>query len=183
MGLTRGLTLADARARAPGLLAVAERPEREARRRSSRLASWCERYTPMTALDPADGLMLDVTGCAHLFGEGRGAEAALRAAVLADFARFGLTIRAAFADTPDAARALARFGAEDSDVRDLPVAALEAGEEIETALKRAGLRVLGDLMDRPSAPLAARFGMALTTKLARPRRPGEPTHHAATAAA
>lgn len=166
LGLSCGLTLADARARAPALVAVAAQPAREEDALRG-LARWCERYTPMTALDPPAGLMLDVTGCAHLFGEGREAEAGLRAAIHADFARFGLTIRSAFADTPDAARALARFGAEGDDMRDLPVAALEAGEGVEIALTRAGLRSVGAVLDRPSAPLAARFGMALTTKLAR----------------
>ena len=166
MGLTSGLTLADARARVPALVAVAAQPARfESLLRD--FARWCERYTPMVALDPPDGLMLDVTGCAHLFGDGERAEPQMRAAVLDDFKRFGVTMRAAFADTPDAARALTRFGADGGEARDLPVAALEAGEEIETALKRAGLRVLGDLLDRPSSTLAARFGMEMTTKLAR----------------
>jgi protein ImuB len=166
MGLISGLTLADARARVPSLVAVASQPARlESLLRG--FARWSERYTPMVALDFPDGLMLDVTGCAHLFGAGEEAEPRLRAAVIADFKRFGVTMRAALADTPDAARALTRFGADGVDVRDLPVAALEAGEEIETALKRAGLRAIGDLLDRPSSTLAARFGMALTTKLAR----------------
>ena len=33
----------------------------------ARLAAWCERYTPLAAADPPDGLWLDITGCAHLF--------------------------------------------------------------------------------------------------------------------
>ena len=32
------------------------------------VADWCDRYTPLVGLDPPDGLVLDVTGCAHLFG-------------------------------------------------------------------------------------------------------------------
>ena len=37
-------------------------------RRSSDIADWCDRFTPLVALDPPHGLFLDITGCAHLFG-------------------------------------------------------------------------------------------------------------------
>ena len=33
-----------------------------------RLAEWCIRFTPSVAVDPPDGLLLDVTGCSHLWG-------------------------------------------------------------------------------------------------------------------
>ncbi len=52
------------------------------------------------ALDPPDGLLIDVTGVAHLFG----GEAALHEAVLAHFRRAGFATQAALAGTPDAAR-------------------------------------------------------------------------------
>ena len=32
------------------------------------IADWCDRFTPLVALDPPHGLYLDITGCAHLFG-------------------------------------------------------------------------------------------------------------------
>ncbi len=32
------------------------------------IADWCDRFTPLVALDPPHGLFLDITGCAHLFG-------------------------------------------------------------------------------------------------------------------
>src|SRR5690606_36279014 len=66
-GLTPGLALADARARTPALRVVAHRPDLD-----DALLGWVledfGRFTPMIALDPPHGLMLDVTGCAHLFG-------------------------------------------------------------------------------------------------------------------
>lgn len=167
LGLHAGMSLADARARAPKLHAVPARPLDDARLMAD-LARWCERYTPMTALDPPEGLILDITGCGHLFGD----EAGLRAACLTDLARLGLTARAALGATPDMARALARFGVEPSldgteAVRALSVAALEAGEEAQVALRRAGLKTIGDLLDRPSRALAARIGLAATAKLDR----------------
>ncbi|MFO1125067.1 MAG: hypothetical protein U1E25_07180 [Methylocystis sp.] len=71
-----------------------------------RLAAFCEQFTPLVALDPPCGLMLDATGCAHLFG----GDAAMRTSVLQALAHLSFTGRAAVAGTPDAARALARFG-------------------------------------------------------------------------
>ena len=67
LGLTIGLSLADARARHPNLVAVESAPAEEARL-LERLCDWCSRFTPLAALDGRDGLMLDISGVAHLFG-------------------------------------------------------------------------------------------------------------------
>ena len=67
LGLEPGMALADARARVPELQAV-ERDEPADRAWLERLADGCIRYTPMVALDASDGVILDVTGCIHLFG-------------------------------------------------------------------------------------------------------------------
>jgi protein ImuB len=92
-------------------------------------------------------------------------EAGLKQDLLTTLATKGLTARAACAGTPDAARALARFGA--SDVHALPVAALAVPPDIHLALQRSGLRRIGDLAVLPRAPLAARFGTSLPVLLAR----------------
>ena len=68
------------------------------------LAAWCERYSPLAAADPPDGLFIDITGCAHLFGD----EVALAADLAARLERNALTCRIAVAGTPGAAWALAR---------------------------------------------------------------------------
>ncbi len=179
-GLKRGLALADARACFPRL-AVVDADDHADRRFLVRLAVWCDRFTPMVALDEPDGLILDLTGCAHLFG----GEAALRARLLGDLrgsprARMpsphGLHVRASIAGTPDAARALARFsdvaivppGEDEAATRPLPLAAIQGidGDTV-TALSRAGLKTLGAVADRPMAALAARFGDGLVTGLMR----------------
>ncbi|MCX7899653.1 MAG: DNA polymerase Y family protein, partial [Methylocystis sp.] len=163
LGLHAGLTLADARARMPNLVAVPADIFADAQL-MERLAAWCEQFTPLVALDPPHGLALDITGCAHLFG----GEAKMRAHIVSRLARLGFSTRAALGTTPDAARAFARFGAGGGDdPRALPIAALEAAPETLIALKRAGLTTLGDLDARPSSALTARFGVALTQKLAR----------------
>ena len=167
LGIAPGLMLADARARVPGLAIADHDPHADARL-LARLADACDRYTPMVATDLFDGLTLDVTGCAHVFG----GEAGMAADLIAQGTRWHVTVAHAFADTPEAAQALARHGdgigaSEAAAIHALPVAALRCDEEVATALVRAGLRTIGDLAVRPSAPLAARFGESVTDMLAR----------------
>ncbi|HEY4586923.1 MAG TPA: DNA polymerase Y family protein, partial [Brevundimonas sp.] len=169
-GLTPGLALADARARTSALRVVAHRPDLDDALLTRVLEDF-GRFTPMIALDPPHGLMLDVTGCAHLFG----GETDLTRTVQARAERAGLKIRCALASTPQVARALARFGPggrfepgqDRAAARCLSVAALELPEKEEQALRRAGLKRLADLDDWPRAPLAARFGADFPARLAR----------------
>ncbi|MCT2399019.1 Y-family DNA polymerase [Novosphingobium mangrovi (ex Huang et al. 2023)] len=102
MGLTVGMTLADARARCPDLKSLPHDYEADARE-LERLTARMLHFTPMAAVDPPDGIMLDITACAHLFG----GEAALAHAVME---QAGYTARHAFAAHAAAARALARYG-------------------------------------------------------------------------
>ncbi len=167
-GLAPGLALADARARLPQLR-VADADRRADRELLLVLAAHCELYTPLTALDEPHGLVLDVTGCAHLFG----GEAGLLSVALHDMAALGFSARAALAPTPDGARALARFSpdgvfspAEAAEaVARLPLAALEVEEDSLRALSRAGLKTIGDLASRPSRAFAARFGADFPRKI------------------
>lgn len=158
LGLAPAMSLADARAQEPGLRVFDLDPHAD-QDWLERLCDGCARYTPVVALDPPHGLMLDITGCAHLWG---GEEALARAA--ADrLEGAGLTVRHALAGTPEAAHALARFPTapapdEDAVVRRLPVEALGLEPDSATALRRAGLRTVADLAARPAAALAARFG-------------------------
>ena len=159
------MTLADARARVPELVA-AECDEAVDRIWLERLADGAIRYTPMVALDPPNGLILDVTGCAHLFG----GEGGLAADVEQRMASLRMTVRLAFAATPRAARALARYQAlpakdEMAAIRRLPVAALELEAETAQGLVRAGLKTIGELAKRPMATIAARFGAKAVTAL------------------
>ncbi len=163
LGLRPGLAFADARARVPDLASEALDEAADAAW-LTRLAEGCDRYTPMVALDPPDGLILDVTGCAHLHG----GEAGLADDIRMRLARLGMSNRMAFAGTPDAAHALARYGSgEGEDVRPLPVEALELEAEPTVALRRAGLTMIGDLAIRPMAGFAARFGIKAATTLRR----------------
>jgi protein ImuB len=167
-GLGPGMTLADARALVPGLGTRPAEPMRAAHA-LDRLADWALRFTPSVATCGSDGLWLDVTGCAHLFG----GEDALLARLLDGVRRQRYHARAALADSPGAAWAVARFGAggvvpaggAEEALAALPVAALRLEAAAVAGLERVGLRRIGDLYRQPRAPLAARFGPAVTRRL------------------
>jgi protein ImuB len=187
LGLAKSLPLAQARAMHPALTAIEEEPDADARL-LDQLADWCLRYTPLVACDPPDGLLLDITGCAHLYG----GEEKLVADLAARLQRAGLARRIAIAGTTGAACAAARFGKsgihrngnERALIAPLPMAALRIPGETASALARVGLKRIGDIIDMPRAPLAARFGAELLRQLDRalgceheplnPRRPVAP---------
>src|SRR5260221_5547760 len=93
LGLAPGLSLADARARRPNLIAVEAAPAEDARL-LARLADWCSRFTPLVALDGADGIMLDIAGVAHLFG----AEEKMAAEIETRLAAQGFSVALGIAD-------------------------------------------------------------------------------------
>ncbi len=171
-GLRPGMALADARAILPGLQCCAADETAEAASLAN-IADWCRRFTPLAALDPPDGAVLDITGAAHLFG----GEAKLCEEIETRLEAQGFAARTAIAATPEAAWALARFGdvrvmpeeTREEDLRRrlgaLPLAALRLDEKMLGQLAQAGLRRIGDLILRPRAPLAARFGKALFNRL------------------
>lgn len=171
LGLRTGMALTEARAVLPGLLTGEAAPEADADLLAA-AASACEMFTPLLALRGNEGLLLDITGCAHLFG----GEVGLGTRATRRLQRLGLTVRAAIAGTPQAAWALAREKPgtvtrpgpeEETLLRGLPLAVLEQDAETTLALQRAGFRSLGDLDERPSHMLSARFGEALPAALRR----------------
>jgi protein ImuB len=170
LGLTPGLTLADARVRVPHLRAIDM--DRDADRAwLERIADFCDRYTPLVGIENDNALVLDITGCAHLFG----GEAAIYQEIRARLSALANYPCAAIASTPQAALAQAFFGKEEiippgkeaAAAAPLPVLALGIDTETNTALHRAGLKTIGDLAIRPRGPLAARFGPHILNRLAR----------------
>ncbi len=168
--LAIGMSLGEARALMPHIAAApADGPADTEYLRAA--AAACEMFTPLVALHGPDGLILDITGCAHLFG----GEECLISHGSRRLTSLGITTRASIACTPDAAWAFARFadiatvppGCEARLARNFPITALECDAETRVALMRAGLKTLGELVERPSTMLAARFGSDLVTKLHR----------------
>ena len=149
-GARPGMLLADARALCPALVAVPADPAGDLAA-LEKLSLWAQRWGPWSALDPPDGVLVDVTGAAHLWG----GEERLLADVAAAFAARGFAARAALGPTAGAAWALAHFGRkgailapEDDPLRqlgDLPVAALRLDDDVLTVLRRLGIKRLGEL--------------------------------------
>ncbi|WP_417494087.1 DUF6504 family protein [Maricaulis sp.] len=175
LGLRRGQALADAKALEPGLRIAPFAPDAD-RRLLGAFARWCGRWSPWTAPDPGepgeDGVMVDISGCAHLFG----GEEALVSAALQAVRGQGLTAHAAIAPTIGLAWGLARFPARraatgwliahdvPASLHALPVEGLRIGETA-ARLRRFGLKRVGDIAGLPRANLARRFGPDLVRRL------------------
>ena len=163
LGLRPGMAMAHALAMVPDLEVVDADPAADADA-LRRLALWCHRYTPIASPNAPDGLWLDIAGSAHLF---RGEEALLQH-LLSRLASSGLHARAALADTPGAAHALARHGPHPLHIAPpgchadaiaaLPVAALRLSPELEATLRRLGFEQIRHLARIPRPLLARRFG-------------------------
>ena len=102
-GARPGARLTDARALDPALVAVPADPEGDTVL-VEKLARWAGRWSPLVEVD-GDGLRLDVTGVAHLFG----GERRLVRDVRRRFAQIGFSTQIAIAPTAAAAWALAHY--------------------------------------------------------------------------
>ena len=149
-GARTGMMLADARTICPAIRTAPSDPAGDLDM-LEKLAVWAQRWGPWSAMDPPDGLLVDVTAIAHLFG----GEKRLLADAQAIFARRRLTARLAIAPTAGAAWALSHHGppraiidpADDMAERlaPLPVAALRLDDDVMTVLRRLGLKRLSHL--------------------------------------
>jgi protein ImuB len=170
LGLSPGLALAQACAMHPSIEAIAEDADADAGLLEA-IADWCLRYTPLVAIDAPDGLLLDISGCAHLYG----GEDALVADLAGRLEAAGFAYRMAIAGTIGAGHAAAhhgepgRFasGEERALLSTLPLAALRLDGGTVAALARVGLKRIGDILDLPRSPLTARFGTDLLRQLDR----------------
>jgi protein ImuB len=141
------------------------------------IATWCERFTPYVAINVPNGLLLDVTGVTHLFG----GEHAMVDAVASSIERQGFAVAIGLAGTAIAARAVSRYapktiiaiGKEAQAMASLPVAALGCENSIAHALKRAGLKTIGQVASRGRAELRSRFGKDFVSTLERALGQGE----------
>lgn len=171
LGLRPGMAVTQARAQVRGLEIRPADPAGDlvALRRLAILAA--RRWSPLTALSGNDGLFLDITGTAHLFG----GEEAMAQRIVRLLARAGFIARIAIADTAGTAWALARHveayvtlcppHGQASALADLPAAALRIDEAAVELLKRLGVEAIGQLVAMPRGPLVRRFGTATVLRL------------------
>jgi protein ImuB len=168
LGLHKGQPLANARAMVQPLTIVAA-DERADAKLLDGIADWCDRFTPLVSLDAPDGLLLDITGAAHLFG----GEAAMLSLVVRRIAEQGFAVQGAIAGTSLAARALARYaprsivpaGGEADAMAPLPITALDCDDKILRALRHAGLKNIGMVAARIASELSERLGRGFVTRL------------------
>ena len=168
LGLAIGQPLANARAMLPALKVVAAN-EPDDSKLLTRIADWCDRFTPHVALDGPRGLLLDVTGAAHLFG----GEQMLLNKIREGLQAQGFAVRGSLAGTATAARALARYrdgtviapGEEAKAIAPLPIEALNLGPVTTHAFRRAGLKTVGQAAGRKRSEITARFGAATLSTL------------------
>ena len=183
-GLRIGMAVTKAQALVSGLVIRDAEPAADAEG-LEKLAVWAlQRYSPIVAADPPDGLVIDATGASHLHG----GEAAMLDDLVGRLAAAGFNARAAMADSWGTAHAIARYitrpmlvvpeGKSAEAMLRLPIGALRLPPDMVAHLRRLGFERIGDLADQPRAPLALRFGPELHRRLdqamGRLREPIEP---------
>ena len=159
VGLRVGMPVTKVQALAPGLIVMDADPAADAEA-LGRLALWAlQRYAPIVAADPPDGIVLDVTGAAHLHG----GEDAMLKGMVERIAAAGIIARTALADR-GAAHALARFvarsvivippGESAKSILGLPIRALRLPKDVVESLRVLGFERIGELAATPRATLA-----------------------------
>ena len=168
-GITTGMAAADAKAIVPSLEVVDDIPGQAAKLLNA-LGEWCIRYTPFISLDLADGLLLDVSGCAHLWG----GERAYLGAIIKVLRSKGYDARGAMADTVGTAWAIARFGrvkpiiepgGQADALLPLPPAALRLEPLILERLQKLGFFTIRHFMGMGRQVLRRRFGEGLLLRI------------------
>ncbi|KAB2674231.1 DNA polymerase Y family protein [Brucella tritici] len=171
LGLRVGMPVTKVQALVPVLVTKPADPEADAEG-LERLALWVlQRFSPIVAVDPPDGIVIESTGADHLHG----GEAEMLEALVGRLTLSGVAARAAMADTWGAAHALARYRADpilisgpgraEALLAPLPVEALRLPPSIPAGLRDLGFGSIGDLIGQPRAPLTRRFGPELGRRL------------------
>jgi protein ImuB len=161
-GIAPGMTAADAKAVIPGLQVIDAIPA-QAAKILKQAGEWCIRYSPLIAVDLPDGLILDVSGCTHLWG----GERPYLSAIVKTLRAKGYDVRGAMADTAGAAWAIARFGRDQpiivpgghiNALLDLPPAALRLEPPIVERLHKLGFYTIRKFLGMERSALRRRFG-------------------------
>jgi protein ImuB len=168
-GIYPGMVLADARAIFPSIEVFDDKPDL-AEKILKKICVWCIRYTPETSIDLPDGLILDVSGCAHLWG---GEEAYLKD-ISTRLNNFGYHVRIAIADTIGVAWAVTRFGKHACIVKPgeqlsalmpLPPASLRLDINILERMQKLGLYQVSSFIAMPRSVLRRRFGETILQRI------------------
>lgn len=171
-GISSGMRAADAKAICPGLEVLDDRPGRPEKLLKG-LATWCIRYAPIVAIDEfgKDGLLLEVSGCPHLWG----GERPYIKEIVSRLKSKGYMVRLAIADTPGAAWAISRFGkvtplievnGHTDALLPLPPEALRLDDVVLAKLRKLGFYQIKSFIGMPRSVLRRRFGEGFLLRLA-----------------
>jgi protein ImuB len=166
--IVAGITVADARVTLPSLKVFNNKAGLAAKLLDG-LAEWCIRYTPAVAIDGNEGLILNVSGCAHLWG----GEEKYITDIHTRLNKSGYETRIGMADTIGAAWAISRFGetpiaapgTQSTALLAMPSECLRIETEITECLEKLGLKKVRDFINMPRAVLRRRFGNKLIERL------------------
>jgi protein ImuB len=168
-GIETGMVASDARAIFPSIKILDDDPKLADRLLKS-IAKWCIRYTDAIAIDLPNGLILDVSGCAHLWG----GEKNYIKDINTRLTNRGYDVRATMADSIGAAWAIAHYGdgppiidpgKQIEALLSLPPSALRLNSESVDRLMKLGLRKISQFINMPRVALRRRFGPELLLKL------------------
>ncbi|WP_420549579.1 Y-family DNA polymerase [Curvivirga sp.] len=168
-GIQKGMSLATARAISSNLI-VEDYDSEFLQKKIEQLADWAYQFTPFISCDGMDSLMLDATGCSHLFGGEKGMLQQLSTKLTS----LKLHHRLAMADTVAGAWGLARYASKGFLVQDgsiktiiksLPIAALRLSDDLLVDLQRMGLRRIEDLLTLPRSNISCRYGLEPVLRL------------------
>lgn len=168
-GIDVGMVVADCRAILPSLLVFDDKVQLTADLLNA-IAEWCLRYTPVVAVDMPDGLIMDISGCSHLWG----GEQPYLTDIFTKLRSFGYDVRVAVADTIGAAWAVSRYGKGSPIVErygqldallSLPPAAIRLENSITEKLQKLGLCQIKDFIGMPRKALRRRFGDELLIRI------------------
>jgi protein ImuB len=167
-GIYKNMVLADAKALYPSLHVIDDKPTLITQL-ADRIAEWCIRFTPIAAADYPAGVLLDASGCTHLWGS----EEAYLKDITNRLVQRGYTVRAAMADTIGCAWAMARYSNQTIVDKEkhvqallpLPITALRLDEETISVLEKLGLRQIRDVISIPRMSLRRRFGKELLQRI------------------
>jgi len=168
-GIETGMVVSDARAIFPSIKILDDDPKLAERLLKS-IAKWCIRYTDAIAIDLPNGLILDVSGCAHLWG----GEKNYIKDINTRLTNRGYDVRATMADSIGSAWAIAHYGNTSPIIESgkqmetllpLPPSALRLNPESVDRLMKLGLCKISQFINMPRVALRRRFGPGLILRL------------------
>jgi protein ImuB len=169
-GIHPGMAAADAKAITVDLKVLDYILDKEAKL-LRKLGLWCIRYTPIVSISLPDSLILDISGCAHLWG----GEREYLKKIINKLRQSGYNARAAVADTIGSAWAIAHYGKltpiigvgmHEQALLNLPPVALRLETDVLHKLSKLGFNTIKSFIYIPRTVLRRRFGESFLLRVA-----------------